>query len=388
MLPFGAPKARLLPAANLGPSRPPIIRVEQQLPKWTASSVADMGVTTLPVARKLPPMIQQLPARSMDVTSSPSRAKPPFVASGIYEAPQPHAPMAIAEPMYVPSVAVQITSPSPGPVSPNRETNKGPYFDFSPFIIPRTTPINYPCHYANIYNKITTPYNADAFTFFLKKHRLFDQYRLLPRNLTSGFPTAAFPVLSHRVIFPPHPTTGADDLQILDYVHDEARAGRMDGPFESKEVQLILKGPFQCSPLILQEQGDKIRICRHLLKHDRSHPSVNSFVAKDNFPTAFASTSEIAEILCSISFLLHISLRTTFLYHASPCTTSWCLPSKHTIRGVVFVHIPPRGGIVYSSVWRVRFIGIYIICYRCSYILLIQYISGCLCPPRLRGNDT
>lgn len=101
-------------------------------------------------------------------------------------------------------------------------------------------------------------------------------------NLRLGFPLGDMPALSHTNILHNHPSIG-DHWDLIDqYLTDEVSSGRMDGPFSQLEVESILRGPFQSSPLIavIQPQApgepDKVRICRHLSKATKAVSSVRT----------------------------------------------------------------------------------------------------------------
>jgi hypothetical protein len=128
---------------------------------------------------------------------------------------------------------------------------------------------------------------------------IFSVHRTEPANTTP---------LTETVILPNNPLTYPYMREIHDYLQKELLAGRMSGPFSREEVELILRGPFFSSPLIVdvqpQQPGtpDKIRICRHLSKGSKLHPSVNSHIRKEDFPTRFDLASKVAEIV-SLSFI-------------------------------------------------------------------------------------
>jgi hypothetical protein len=182
------------------------------------------------------------------------------------------------------------------------------YTDFSPSIIPRLPLSSSSPHHCSIFERIPHPYSSDAFETLLLKHNLLSAYPLLPRNLTLGFPLGYMPPLTETVILPNNPSTYPYMREIHDYLQKELLAGRMSGPFSREEVELILRGPFFSSPLIVdvqpQQPGtpDKIRICRHLSKGSKLHPSVNSHIRKEDFPTRFDLASKVAEIV-SLSFI-------------------------------------------------------------------------------------
>jgi hypothetical protein len=177
------------------------------------------------------------------------------------------------------------------------------YVDFSSSIILRLpSPSSLPDHSA-IFDCIPHPYNPDAFDFFLTKHGLLDNYPLLSINLRNGFPLGHMPSLLHTVVLPNNPSTLLYVDAVDEYLLKELSAGRMSGPFSREETELIMRGPFQSSPLIVAVQPqhpgipDKLRICRHLSKSTKTHPSVNSHIFKDDFPTRFDVASKVANMV-------------------------------------------------------------------------------------------
>jgi len=112
-----------------------------------------------------------------------------------------------------------------------------------------------------------------------------------------------FPPLTETVIFPNHPSAKNYDKEIKTYLQEEVVACRMFGPFCQSDMEDIMKGPFQSSPLIIDAQPqpngapDKIRICRHMSKRDKLHLSTNDYVDSSKFPTHFGSISKVGEIV-------------------------------------------------------------------------------------------
>jgi hypothetical protein len=224
------------------------------------------------------------------------------------------------ESISVPSAATNRTSHLLGNVTldrqlPNkRPTSRSsiiPHYDFIKDLIPRPSPPQRLRTHEMIFSHIETPYNADTFGFYLKKHNLTDTYPFLMRNLCNGFPMGEFLPLKESVIFLNHPLCLKYDKQILIYLQEEVTAQRMHGPFSQEEMEDIMKGPFQSSPIIIDIQPqldgapDKLRMCRHLSKHDRFHPSTNDFVDSSKFPTSFGSVSKVADIVSPSLFFLH-----------------------------------------------------------------------------------
>ena len=197
------------------------------------------------------------------------------------------------------SVEAKVTTPSHGPAATAASDDlisaaHSPYLvysDFSSSIIPRLSSFGSFSDHHSIFEHISHPYNADAFESFLRKHSLFDHYPLLPFNLKHGFPLGRMPVLPETVIIPNNPSILGHLNAVDEYLQKEVVSGRMSGPFSRPQVELILCGPFQSSPIVVsvQPQGpdtpDKIKICRHLSKSFKSHDSVNLHMRKDKFPT-------------------------------------------------------------------------------------------------------
>lgn len=176
----------------------------------------------------------------------------------------------------------------------------------------------------DIFSRIIHPYNANAFEHFLQKHDLSRHYPLLVNNLHHGFPLGNMPEIRETIIIPNNRSFTEHADAILEYLRKEVASGRMSGPFTRDEVEKTLRGPFISSPIIAVVQPqpgdtpDKIRICRHLSKSTRAHPSVNSFISKDDFPTRFDTASKVADI---VSLFFH------YVRALVPCTK----PSRHRV---------------------------------------------------------
>jgi hypothetical protein len=155
-----------------------------------------------------------------------------------------------------------------------------------------------------ILNRITTPYDADEVQALLDKHDLASKYPHLARNLRQGFPMGDFPdSLPSTVIFPNDVSVTDNADFVNQYIQEEIAASRMSGPYTQQEAETILKGPFQCSPMLVsvQTQGpgipDKLRLCRHLSKGNTHSASTNSYVDKGKFPTKVGTASNVADIV-------------------------------------------------------------------------------------------
>jgi hypothetical protein len=166
--------------------------------------------------------------------------------------------------------------------------------------------------YDDIYFRIVHPYITDAFHHFISKHCFIHFYSLLVTNLGNGFPLGEMPLITDTVIFKNHPSAIFHSDAIDKYLTDELSAGRMSGPFSRRHVEIILRGPFFCSPLLVsvqtQQPGmpDKLRVCRHLSKGDKNTPSMNSHIHKEDFPTRFDTASKVADIVRSFPVSGHL----------------------------------------------------------------------------------
>ena len=151
--------------------------------------------------------------------------------------------------------------------------------------------------------KIPTAYSADAFEDLLEQFPdLKVRYPNLPLKLQNGFSMGEFPILEETVIWP-NSLTIDDRLNFIDdYFREEVEEGRMDGPFSRAEVESILGGPFQCSPISIDitfrpDGSEKLRLCTNLLKHSRLHPATNDFIDTSKYPTHFDTAARAADIV-------------------------------------------------------------------------------------------
>jgi hypothetical protein len=182
--------------------------------------------------------------------------------------------------------------------------------------------------------RVQHPYNVEAFESKLKQHGLEEKYPHLVNNLHHGFPLSRYlPEITESVIIPDNISAHLHPDAVQEYLDVELGAGRMSGPYYTKEeTERILRGPFISSPLIVSVQPqpppapDKKRICRHLGKADKSSGlgSVNSYIDKEDFLTHFDMASDVADVV-SFHFLLpHFSLSAWLVFH-SVFRTNECL---------------------------------------------------------------
>ena len=112
----------------------------------------------------------------------------------------------------------------------------------------------------------------------------------------------------------------------------------MSGPFTFDIATLILRGPFQCSPIIVDVQGDKLRICCHLSKSSKEHASTNSFINTKKFPTRFGSAAEMAEIVSTAS-LPHLPILYPIVIPSSLPIHSYLIPMSNLGTFPYFLHV-------------------------------------------------
>ena len=299
-------------------------------PSRSAASYAARRVIQYPSITTVMSPSQQKPMTgnpSGRKSSMPLFAPPtdtPYVSPSTSEATNP-VPIAVTNASTsAPSVAQKVTTPSPGyvvpspsPISPFFSLTSHsplPYRDFLTTIIHRSPLLNSIDSHNQIYNSIIHPYDPDAFESLLLIHSLTQSYPLLVENLHNGFPLGEMPTLTQTVIIENHLSALQYPDTINQYLADEVHAGRMSGPFSRDATEVILHGPFFSSPLIVSVQiqapgtPDKLRVCRHLSKSNKTTPSVNSYINKEDFPTRFDTASRVADI---VSISLHHDISET-----------------------------------------------------------------------------
>jgi len=142
-----------------------------------------------------------------------------------------------------------------------------------------------------------------------------------------------FPELTETRIFPNNPSVEKHIDFIDEYFAEETEAGRMSGPFTVEELEGILGGPFQCSPLAVDEKeldGSfelKLRMCINLSKGDAKTPSTNSFSDKEDFPTNYDPAALVGDLVSqsylifrpqSLQFLSHFARTPRYPHHSYP----------------------------------------------------------------------
>ncbi|KAF5376497.1 hypothetical protein D9615_008662 [Tricholomella constricta] len=198
------------------------------------------------------------------------------------------------------SAARLVTGPLTGLSKPEEVLH---YRDFSDSIHyrPRSLPSS-PTD-DELFERIVTPYKVSAYDRLLTKHNLHSNYPLLIDNLTRGFPLGTLPKLNKSIVIKNHPSVDLHPEAVADYLATEIGLGRMSGPFTLQDVERILRGPIYCSPFIVAKQDTgpdsppKLRVCRNLSKDDplTGTPSVNSYIAKEDFPTRFNMAFRVAD---------------------------------------------------------------------------------------------
>ncbi|RXW23127.1 hypothetical protein EST38_g2722, partial [Candolleomyces aberdarensis] len=161
---------------------------------------------------------------------------------------------------------------------------------------------------SDILNRICTPYVADAFnSLFDKFPTLREEFPHLTQKLREGFPMGVFPELTETVIFPNNKSINQHMDFVDQYFKEEVESGRMSGPYSKEELEGILGGPFQCSPIAIDEKEvegsfeKKLRLCINLSKSSKSQPSTNSYSDKEDFPTKYDTAEYVSELVSPLS---------------------------------------------------------------------------------------
>jgi hypothetical protein len=118
-----------------------------------------------------------------------------------------------------------------------------------------------------------------------------------------------FPELQESVIFPNNKLIDQHMDFIEEYFKEEVESGRMSGPYTKEELECILGGPFQCSPITIDEKEvegsfkKKLQLCINLLKLLLAHPSTNSYSDREDFPTNYDTAEHVSELVSPVSLL-------------------------------------------------------------------------------------
>jgi hypothetical protein len=151
-----------------------------------------------------------------------------------------------------------------------------------------------------VFQRIVTPYIAEAYKNFLNRFDLSSKYPNLIFNLQHGFPTGDIPPPTHTYI-PKNHKSALEHIDIIcSYCQDEVALGRMSGPFSADEVFNILGGHFVSSPLgVMEKAGELGKLCvvRDLSYKNPDGYSVNSFLDSDDFPTEWGTAAQVADII-------------------------------------------------------------------------------------------
>lgn len=144
-----------------------------------------------------------------------------------------------------------------------------------------------------------------------------------------------FPELKETRVFPNKSSVMEHSEFITEYFTEEVESGRMSGPYSREGMEAVLGGPFQCSPLAVDEKevdGSfelKLRMCSNLSKGDARTPSVNSFSSKDEFPTNYDPAALVGELVSLNSLVANPHLACFY-------------PSQSQFSIIVGRHTPPH----------------------------------------------
>ncbi|KAF7296680.1 hypothetical protein HMN09_01076800 [Mycena chlorophos] len=182
------------------------------------------------------------------------------------------------------------------------------YPDNSASIVIRPVPPDHSEEDRRILERITTPYNAEAFRRALRAFNIEHEFPFLFDNLTNGFPIfSTMPQLTKTIVIPNNRSVHQHPQAVRDFINKEKKAGRCDGPHTREGMRRVQRGDFVSSGLLVSvsEQGPgldpKLRICRHLSKSSKrdDFPAINDLIPKERFPTTFDYAHQVAEVVAS-----------------------------------------------------------------------------------------
>jgi hypothetical protein len=164
-----------------------------------------------------------------------------------------------------------------------------------------------PSHATEVFQRIVTPYIAEAYENFLNRFDLSSKYPNLVFNLQHGFPIGDIPPPT-RTYIPKNHKSALEHIDVIcSYCQDEVALGRMSGPFSADEVFNILGGHFVSSPLgVVEKAGEpgKLRVVRDLSYKNPDGYSVNSFLDSDDFPTEWGTAVQVADIVSTPTYYI------------------------------------------------------------------------------------
>ncbi|KAJ2921054.1 hypothetical protein H1R20_g16043, partial [Candolleomyces eurysporus] len=114
-----------------------------------------------------------------------------------------------------------------------------------------------------------------------------------------------FPDLKETVIFLNNKSIDLHMDFVDTYFKEEVESGRMSSLYMKEDLEGILGGPFQCSPIAIDEKEvegsfeKKLRLCINLSKSSKTHPSTNSFSDKEDFPALYDTAEYVANLITS-----------------------------------------------------------------------------------------
>lgn len=158
----------------------------------------------------------------------------------------------------------------------------------------------------DIYNKIVSPYPADAFAASLRTMNAEEDHPLLIRHLTYGFPIGDLPKLTQNVIISNAKSVADNLTPVMEWIDTELGAGRISGPYTLSRINEIARGPIYCSPLlvVVTESAPgvpKYRICQNFSKGDKrtNTPAINAMTHKADYPCCLDTATHVADFVAN-----------------------------------------------------------------------------------------
>ena len=134
----------------------------------------------------------------------------------------------------------------------------------------------------------------------MNAHSLLGRYPTLLSRITHGFPIALdLPPLTRTFTPPNHYKSQEDELIIQGKVDKEVAAGRMSGPFTTKQAHSFFGGHFRTCPLSLVPKPVPVGVAWRMVENfsfeDADGLSVNSLINSDDFPTSWITAQEFGD---------------------------------------------------------------------------------------------
>jgi hypothetical protein len=136
---------------------------------------------------------------------------------------------------------------------------------------------------------VRTPLLADAWEHELRKCALLDGFGDVVNSIRFGFDMGIRSTIPATHTPPNHASAINAPAAVNTYIHEQLALGHYTGPFSRDTLESLI-GFFRTSPLgVIPKSDGSDRIIQDLSAGDREHPSVNSRISSDEFPTEWGT---------------------------------------------------------------------------------------------------